>query len=163
MKKLVAEGKEIILVGDTNCDYKKPKDCNTRKPKLIYLEFQFEQLIADFTRVAATTTISKNGEIGASKTMIDRFSTNRPNLISYSGVIKLGMTDHYMILGIRKLNAKLQVTRKEFKTEFRSMRNYNKEAFLFHLQRLIGIWLHPQPGMTLIKWLATFKIFFTQS
>ena len=44
------------------------------------------------------------------------------------------MTDHYMILGIRKLNAKLQVTRKQFKTEFRSMRNYDREAFLFDLQ-----------------------------
>ena len=39
IKKLDAEGKEIILVGDTNCDYKKPKDCNTRKLKLIYSEF----------------------------------------------------------------------------------------------------------------------------
>ena len=133
IKKLDAEGKEIILVGDTNCDYKKPKDCNTRKLKLIYSEFQFEQLIKDFTRVAATTS-SNNGEISTSKTIIDHFSTNRPNFISYSGVIKLGMTDHYMILGIRKLNAKLLVTRKQFKTEFRSMRNYDREAFLFDLQ-----------------------------
>ena len=133
IKKLDAEGKEIILVGDTNCDYKKPKDCNTRKLKLIYSEFQFEQLIKDFTRVAATTS-SNSGEISTSKTIIDHFSTNRPNFISYSGVIKLGMTDHYMILGIRKLNAKLQVTRKQFKTEFRSMRNYDREAFLFDLQ-----------------------------
>ena len=46
------------------------------------------------------------------------------------------MTDHYMIFGIRKLNAKLQVTRKEFKTEFRSMRNYDREAFLFDLQNV---------------------------
>ena len=95
IKKLDAEGKEIILVGDTNCDYKKPKDCNTRKLKLIYSEFQFEQLISDFTRVAATTS-SNNGESSRTKTII-------PNSISYSGVIKLGMTDHCMILGIRKL------------------------------------------------------------
>ena len=135
IKKLDAEGKEIILVGDTNCDYKKSKDCNTRKLKLIYSEFQFEQLIRDFKRVAATTS-SNNGEISTSKTIIDHFSTNRPKFISYSGVIKLGMTDHYMIFGIRKLNAKLQVTRKEFKTEFRSMRNYDREAFLFDLQNV---------------------------
>ena len=31
---LDAEGKEIILVGDTYCDYKKPNDCNPRKLKL---------------------------------------------------------------------------------------------------------------------------------
>ena len=135
IKKLDAEGKEIILVGDTNFDYKKPKDWNTRELKLIYSEFQFEQLITDFTRVVATTR-SNNGEISTSKTIIDHFSTNRPNFISYSGVIKLGMTDHYMTLGIRKLTAKLQVTRMEFMTEVRSMRNYDKEAFLFDLQNV---------------------------
>ena len=80
IKNLDAEDKEIILVGDTNCDYKKPKDCNTRKLKLIYSGFQFEQLITDLTRVAATTC-SKNGEISTSKTIIDHFSTNRPNFI----------------------------------------------------------------------------------
>ena len=132
IKRLDAEGKEIILVGDTNSDYKKPKDCNTRKLKLIYSEFQFEQLITDFTRVATTT--SSNGETSTTKTIIDHLSTNRPNFISNSGVIKIGMTDHYMIFGVRKLNAKLQVTRKQIKTEFRSMRNYDREAFLFDLQ-----------------------------
>ena len=60
IKKLDAEGKEIVLTGDTNCDYKIPKDCNTRKLKLLYSEFQFEQLITDFTRVATKT--SCNGE-----------------------------------------------------------------------------------------------------
>ena len=46
------------------------------------------------------------------------------------------MTDNYMILGIRKLNAKLQVTRKQFKTEFCSMRNYDRKAFLLNLQNV---------------------------
>lgn len=87
IKRLDAEGKEIILVGDTNSDYKKPKDCNTRKLKLIYSEFQFEQLITEFTRVATTT--SSNGETSTTKTIIDHLSTNRPNFISNSGVIKL--------------------------------------------------------------------------
>ena len=75
MQKLDAEEKEIILVGDTNCDYKKPKDCNTRKLKLIYSEFQFEQLITDFRMVA--TTKSSNGEINTTKTVIDHFSTKQ--------------------------------------------------------------------------------------
>ncbi len=132
MQKLDSEGKEIILVGDTNCDYKKPKDSNTRKLKLIYSEFQFEQLIKEFTRVA--TTISCNGETNTTKTIIDHFSTNRPNFISESGVIKTGMTDHYMVYGIRKLNARLQVTRKQIQTEFRSMKNYDREAFLRDLR-----------------------------
>ena len=101
-QKLDAESKEIILTGDIKCDYKKPKDFNTRKLKLLYSEFQFEQLITDFTREA--TKMSSSGETSTTKTVIDHSSTNRPNLISSSGVIKIGMTDHYMVFGIRKLN-----------------------------------------------------------
>ena len=134
IRKLDTEGKEIILTGDTNCDYKKPKDCNTRKLKALYSEFQFEQLITDFTRVATKT--SSNGETSTTKTVIDHFSTNRPNLISSSGVIKIGMTDHYMVFGIRKLNANLSFIRKEIKTESRNMKNYNREAFLLDLQTI---------------------------
>ena len=134
MQKLDAEEKEIILVGDTNCDYKKPKDCNTRKLKLIYSEFQFEQFITDFTRVS--TTKSSNGETNTSKTVINHFFTNRPNFISEYGIIKTGMSDHYMIYGIRKLNARLHLTRKQIKTEFRCMRDYDQGAFLLDLQSI---------------------------
>ena len=35
IQKLDAEGKEIIFTGDTNCDYKKQKDYNTRKLELL--------------------------------------------------------------------------------------------------------------------------------
>ena len=48
-----AEGKEIILIGDTNCDLKNHKDGCTKSIKSIYSEFQFEQQINEYTRVAA--------------------------------------------------------------------------------------------------------------
>ena len=134
IKKLDAEGKEIILTGDTNCDYKKPKDYNTRKLKLLYSEFQFEQLITGFTKVATKT--SSKGETNTTKTAIDHFSTNRPNFISCSGVIKIGMKDHYMVFGIRKLTANLSLIRKQIKTEFRNMKNYNREVFILDLQSI---------------------------
>ena len=118
----------------SNCDYKKPKDCNRRKLKLLYSEFQFEQLITDFTRVATKT--NSNGETNTTKTVIDHFSTNRPNFISCSGVIKIGTTDHYMVFRIRKLNANLSLIRKQIKTESRNMKNYNREAFLLDLQSI---------------------------
>ena len=50
------EGKEIILVGDTNCDFKNSTNANTKKLKLVYSEYQIEQLIKKYTRVAVTTT-----------------------------------------------------------------------------------------------------------
>ena len=44
------EEKETILIGDTNCDFKNVKNANTKKLKLIYSEYQLEQLInAPFT------------------------------------------------------------------------------------------------------------------
>ena len=132
IKLLEAEGKEIVLVGDTNCQYKKPKDCSTRKLKLIYSEFQIDQRISDLTRVAFIT--SSSGNISTTRTVIDHFSTNRSSIISFIGVIKIDMTDHYMILGIRKLTANFQARRNQIEMEFRSMKNYDREAFLFDLQ-----------------------------
>ena len=134
IRDLDSEGKEIILIGDTNCDLKKSKDCNTRKLKLVYSEFQFEQLITDYRRLV--TSICSNGKANTTRTLIDHLSTNRPYYISSSGVIKLSMSDHYMIYGVRKLRSRCQVERKQIKTEFRCLRNYDREAFLSDLQSI---------------------------
>ena len=58
MKELDREEKEIILIGDTNCDFKCSKNANAKQLKLIYSEYQLEQLIKSYTRVAMTTTES---------------------------------------------------------------------------------------------------------
>ena len=71
-----AEGKEIILIGDINCDLKNHKDGCTKSIKSIYSEFQFEQQINEYTRVAA---LEKDGASHTSKTLIDHFATNHPN------------------------------------------------------------------------------------
>ena len=134
IRDLDSEGKEIILIGDTNCDLKKSKDCNTRKLKLVYSEFQFEQLITDYTRVA--TSVCSDGKTNTTRTLIDYLSTNRPNYISSSGVIKISMSDHYMIYGVRKLSSRCPVERKQIKTEFRCLRNYDREAFLSDLRSI---------------------------
>ena len=73
IRKIDAESIEIILIGDTNCDLKSPKDGNSRKLKLIYSEFQFEQKITGYTRAKIT------------KSLIDHYSTNRSNHISDCG------------------------------------------------------------------------------
>ena len=73
------DGKEIMLVGDTNCDFKDSNSANARKLRLIYSEFHLEQMIKDYTRVATTTTVS--GEQRTSKTLIDHFATSCPKYI----------------------------------------------------------------------------------
>ena len=88
LRQLEREGKEIILCGDTNCDFKDPKNKNTKLLKQLYNEYQLEQLIKDYTRVAVR--ITKENEHHTSKTLIDHFSTNKPKHILSSGVIKSG-------------------------------------------------------------------------
>ena len=46
------------------------------------------------------------------------------------------MTDHYMVFGIRKLNANRSFIQKQIKTETRNIKNYNREAFLPDLQSI---------------------------
>ena len=119
----------------------KTQDGNTRKLKLIYSKFQFEQKIKEHTKVA--THKDSQGEPKVTKTLIDHYSTNRPNNISACGVIKVGITDHYVIYGIRKINARVNNIRDpnvshrmQYNTEFRNLKNYDSAAFLQELQRV---------------------------
>ena len=53
-----AESKEIILIGDTNCNLKDHRNGCTKSIKSIYSEFQFEQQIEEYTRII---TAEKDG------------------------------------------------------------------------------------------------------
>ena len=64
-----AEGKEIIVIGDTNCDLKNHKDGCTKSIKSIYSEFQLEQQKKnEYTRVVA---LEKYDASHTSKALID--------------------------------------------------------------------------------------------
>ena len=103
LRKLDKEEKEIILVGDTNCDIMDHKNANTKKLKLVYSEYQLTQLIKSYTRVAVTTT--EQGDKRISKSLIDHFSTSNPNFILTTDVLETGMVDHFLVYGVRKVNA----------------------------------------------------------
>ena len=120
------------MCGDTNCDFKDPKNENTKLLKQLYNEYQLEQLIKDYTRIAVR--ITKENERHTSKTLIDHFSTNKPKYILSSGVIKSGMVDYYMIYVIQKVNAWRIRSKKSRILETRSLRNYDKAKFLHDLK-----------------------------
>ena len=69
----------------------------------MYSEYQIEQLIKKYTRVAVTTT--ELGEQRVSKSLIDHFSTSNSKCILDADVLGTGMVDHYLVYGIRKINA----------------------------------------------------------
>ena len=97
---LEKENKEIILFGDTNCDLKNKQNKNAKKLDMIYCEFQLEQLIKEYTRVAVTT--NELNEQVVTKTLIDHFSSSCPKYIMHSDVLKIGMVDHYLVYGLPK-------------------------------------------------------------
>ena len=96
------EDKEIILLGDTNCDIL-PKyfkegnansnDLSTHSHRLleIYDLFGFHQLIESPTRETLVTT-----------TLIDHIATTSKTNIVSSGIHKSSFSDHYLVYCVRK-------------------------------------------------------------
>ena len=125
IKELEQDEKEIISVGDTNCDLKNMSYGNSRQLQQIYSEYQFEQLIKKHTRIAVTS--NKKGEQKTSRTLIDHFATNKYILIA--GALEIAMVDHYLVYGIRKVNAwRLNRSKPNF-IETRNMKRYTKDSF----------------------------------
>jgi len=92
--RLDRQDKEIILIGD-NCDLMDYRNANKKKLQQKYSEFQLEQLIKTYTRVAIKT--SDNGTKRISKSLIDHFSTSNARYILKTDVLETGMVNHYMI------------------------------------------------------------------
>ena len=123
IEKLDSENKEIILIGDFNCDWTGVKS-GTMKPQTNKLHeiteaFQFEQMIEQPTRIT-----------DHSETIIDLVFTNKPELVTNFGVIHIGISDHSLIF----LQRKISVPRSEPKLiNKRNFKHYNVDAFRFDL------------------------------
>ena len=94
---LESQNKESIILGDTNCDFDTPAN-NTKHLNNILNSFGYSQLRKNPTRTTSTTS-----------TIIDHLMTNRPEIISGSGVVPYGISDHdalYLIRNIRALKLK---------------------------------------------------------
>ena len=92
LKKCDAESKELLIIGDINCNILKSlRDSNTNKLMFLTVLYNLEQLIKEPTRVTNT-----------SSSLVDLILTNQPNNISNSGVIDLGISDHSLIYAVKK-------------------------------------------------------------
>ena len=128
------EGKEIILLGDTNCDLP-PESSDTDHSGLntdlsphskslteIYERFGFHQLIKTATRETLT-----------SSSLIDHIATTNKSNIVVSGVHQAGISDHYLVYSVRKLRGGVKKQHKNIST--RQMKNLSKSEFLDDLQK----------------------------
>ena len=122
-----AESKEIILLGDTNCDFsmetggtKSLVPGHVKRLKEIYQSFGLTQLISEPTRETENTS-----------TLIDHIAVSNTSNIVESGVVKTAISDHYLIYSLRKYQGGIKHNHKHIHT--RQLKNFNKEAFLADL------------------------------
>ena len=71
-----------------------------------------------------------------SKTLIDHFSTTSPKYILKAEVLQLGMVDHYLVYGIRKVNAWRVKNKKPRVLETRNLSKYDRGLFRNDLQQI---------------------------
>ena len=93
MQMMDHENKEIICIGDFNCDWLSPEKSETKKLSELANMFQLEQFIKEPTRITCQT-----------RTLIDLVFSNRPETIIKSGVDHVGMSDHSLIYVHRKIS-----------------------------------------------------------
>ena len=122
------ENKEMILLGDTNCDF---SDFSTTDANLSYIShlrelydlFGMSQVIKEHTRVTVETS-----------TLIDHIATTNQSNIADSGVFKTCLSDHYLIYCVRKLHGGVKREHKYITS--RQLKNFDKTAFLSDLSEV---------------------------
>jgi hypothetical protein len=90
------EGKELYLMGDTNCDLKVNDN---------YYNYYNNNSIT-LLRINAIYGLTQNIKVKTTETTsspIDHIITNSPDKITFSGVLHLGISDHSLMFDYRKL------------------------------------------------------------
>ena len=106
-----AEKKEVIIMGDLNCNLSSDARCQgeTKKLKSILQSMNMTQVVNEPRRVTRE-----------SQTLIDIICTSQPQNITSVKVVKSALSDHDMTAFVRKLNSL------KFKPRTIKCRNYSK-------------------------------------
>ena len=106
-----AEKKEVIIMGDLNCNFSPGARCQgeTKKLNSILQSMNMTQVVNAPTRVTRE-----------SQTLIDIICTSQPQNITLVKVVKSALSDHDMTAFIRKLNSL------KFKPRTIKCKNYSK-------------------------------------
>ena len=121
---LESEGREIILLGDTNCDLLPISEDSSeqqvpnhiKRINDVYQSFRLEQVIKEATRETTETS-----------TLIDHVAVSNINHIVESGVYKVALSDHYLVFAVRKFRGGLKKQHKIIKT--RQMKHFARSSF----------------------------------
>ena len=125
INRLDHDDKELIILGDLNCDLlTSRREHHTKQLLNISEEFQLHQLIHEPTRITEK-----------SATLLDVIYTNNPDRILNSGVIHCGISDHSLIYVIRKTSLRLRLGKHKYVTN-RNFKNFDADAFNEDLKNL---------------------------
>ena len=123
LQKCEFENKELIVVGDINCDVmKSPPDAHTQQFNFLSSLYQLDQLINKPTKV--TKKLS---------TLIDLVLTTMKENISASGVIHVGMSNHSLVYAVRKY---VILKHKPTVREVRDYKRFNADGSLWDLAKM---------------------------
>ena len=143
LQKAEAENKELIILGDLNCDlYANMPNSNTKKLIELINAYQLKQLI----RVTANT-----------RTLIDVIITQLGNTnVTASGVVHLGISDHSLVYTCRKISTQKG---KPKIVETRQFKNFNRQAFERDLNQAFAgsnVYHHNDPNEIWKVWKTIF-------
>ena len=96
MERVLSDNLEVLLTGDFNYDFKTSKPSSeTKKIKALFRCLQLIQIIQSPTRVT---------DESSTLIVIDLMITNAPYNIVKQDVFALGLSDHDLIMCVRKIN-----------------------------------------------------------
>ena len=147
LQKAEAENKELIILGDLNCDlYANMPNSNTKKLVELINAYQLKQLIKEPTRVTANT-----------RTLIDVIITQLGNTnVTASGVVHIGISDHSLVYTCRKISTQKG---KPKIVEIRQFKNFNRQAFERDLNQAFAgsnVYHHNDPNEIWKVWKTIF-------
>lgn len=111
---------DVVVMGDVNCDLKKPYKSNMIK--------RYEEVNTLYSMQQINTTMFTR-ITHISKSLIDHMLTNATDMIRTHGVISIALSDHdlcYLILNFKSVRNPKTIT-------FRNLKKVNLEAFRNHL------------------------------
>jgi len=114
------EGKEMVICGDFNWDYKLDENLSSNKVKQLEDLFMMQQIVEKPTR-------TENGD-----KLLDVILTTSPQNHIYTDVLKFGFSDHYMPYTI--VDTKKPAQNHNYVT-LRCYTNFDEEAFLHDLEQ----------------------------
>lgn len=134
---------ELIILGDFNINLNTPNI----KWNNILKQQDLVQLVTQNTRV------QKN-----SHSLIDHIYTTKPINIHQSGVIEIGVSDHYLIFASRKLGNKTSEPKRRIKMTYFDWKNFSVKAFQEELNRTDWLSIYHLPTVDAMLNSFTIKV-----